>query len=178
MSLSLPSGQMIKLGKFYRENFRRFPGFPGTFLKTYRFPGSWKFGKKGNPSHYLVFAHKFFCAKKKKNFNSKVASHILCPSFVCKLPHECEDIKKNAWRTPLNAQCNIEYRLQYSLFFSFLNYHRNRIFLYFFGELSMISFLFWVSIPNPVNRVYKMSGIGTGAEWEFWGVILPEPTRT
>ena len=42
----------------------------------------------------------------------------------------------------------------------------------------MISFLFWVSIPNPVNRVYKMSGIGTGAEWEFWGVILPEPTRT
>ena len=62
--------------------------------------------------HYLGFADKFFYAKKKKKiFYSKVASHILCPSFVCKLPHECEDITKNAWRTPLNAQCNIEYRL-------------------------------------------------------------------
>ena len=30
------------------------------------------------------------------------------------------------------TQYNIEYRLQYSLFFTFLNYHRNRLFLYFF----------------------------------------------
>ena len=52
----------------------------------------------------------FFCAKKKKEiFNSKVASHIPCPLFVSKLPHECEDITKNAWRTSPNAQCNIEY---------------------------------------------------------------------
>ena len=29
------------------------------------------------------------------------------------------------------TQYNIEYRLQYSLFFTFLNYHRNRLFLYF-----------------------------------------------
>ena len=29
---------------------------------------------------------------------------------VFKLPHECEDITKNAWRTPLNAQCNIDYK--------------------------------------------------------------------
>ena len=31
----------------------------------------------------------FICAKKnkKKIFNCKVASHILCLSFVCKLPH-------------------------------------------------------------------------------------------
>ena len=36
---------------------------------------------------------------------------------VSKLSHECEDITKNAWRTPLNAQCNIKYRLQYSLLF-------------------------------------------------------------
>ena len=69
------------------------------------------------------FADNFFVPKKnkKKIFNSKVAwhqsCHILCPSFVCKLPRECEDITKNAWRTPLNAQCNIEYRLHYSLLF-------------------------------------------------------------
>ena len=75
---------------------------------------------------------------KRKIFNSKVASHILCPSFVCKLPHECEDITSNAWRTPLNAQCNIEYRLQYSLFF-FLNYHRNRLFLYF-----LVNYRIWI----------------------------------
>ena len=53
---------------------------------------------------------------------------------MCKLPHECEDITKNAWGTPLNAQCNIEYRLQYSLFFPFLNSYRNRLFLYFLGN--------------------------------------------
>ena len=69
---------------------------------------------------------------KKKIFNSSVASLILCPSFVCKLQHECEDITKNAWRPPLNAQCNIEYRFQYSLFFTSLNFtFRNRLFLYF-----------------------------------------------
>ena len=70
----------------------------------------------------FVFANNFFWAKKKqkqKIFNNKVASHILCPSSVCKLPHEYEDITKNAWRTPINAQCNIEYRLQYFLFFTF-----------------------------------------------------------
>ena len=82
-----------------------------------------------------------------------VALLILCPSFVCKFPHECEDITKNAWRTPLNAQCNIEYRLQNSLFFTFLHYHRNRLFLYFLVsyQISIISLLFWVSIPNPVQ---------------------------
>ena len=87
---------------------------------------------------------------KKKIFNSKVASHILCPSFVRKLPHECQDITKNAWRKPLNAQGNIEYRLQYSLFFTFLNYHRNRLFVYFLVNyrISFISLFFWVSIPN------------------------------
>ena len=77
---------------------------------------------------------------------------MLRPSFVCKLPHECEDITENAWRTPLlNAQCNIEYRLQYSLFFTFLNYHQNRLFLYFLMNyrISIISLLFWVSILNP-----------------------------
>ena len=42
---------------------------------------------------YLVFADKFFVPKK-KIFNSKVAWHILCSSFVCKLLHECKDIKK------------------------------------------------------------------------------------
>ena len=88
---------------------------------------------------------------KKKIINRKVASHrpILCPSFVCrpKLPHECEDIPKNAWRTPLNAQCNIDYN---KLFFTFLNYHRNRLFLYFLvnHRISIISLLFWVLIPN------------------------------
>ena len=82
-------------------------------------------------------------------FNNKVASHTLCPWFVCNLPHECDH--KNAWRTPLNAQCNIKYRLQYSLFFTFLNYHRNRLFLYFlvyYRMLIIVSF-FWVSIPSP-----------------------------
>ena len=39
---------------------------------------------------------------KKEIFDSKVASHILCSSVVCKLQHECEDITKNARRTPLN----------------------------------------------------------------------------
>ena len=105
--------------------------------------------------HYLVFADKFFVPKKiKKNLYGKVASHILCPSFVCKLPHECEDITKNAWRTPLNARCHIKYRLQYSLFLTFLNYHRNRLFLsilfnyrvsiisLLFGELSSIDYFF------------------------------------
>ena len=93
--------------------------------------------------HYLVFADNFFCAKKKFLYG-KVALHILCPSFVCKLPHECEDITKNAWRTPLNAQCKIKYQLQYSLFLTFLNYHRNRLFLYFLVNyrLSVISLLF------------------------------------
>ena len=104
----------------------------------------------------------FWTKQNKKSFNSKVASHnMLCPSFVCRLSvsyilHECEDITKNAWRTPLNAQCNIEYRLEYSLFFSFLNYHRNRLFLYFLVNYrtSIISSVFWVSIPNPdLNQI-------------------------
>ena len=120
--------------------------------------------------HYLVFADKFFCAKKnKKNLYGKVASHILCPSFVCKLPHECEDITKNAWRTPLNARCHIKYRLQYSLFLTFLNYHRNRLFLYFLVNyrVSIISLLFWVSIPNPGRGLglrlgFRARGLGLG----------------
>ena len=77
----------------------------------------------------------------------------LCPSFDCKLPYKCEDITKNAWRTPLNAQSSIDYRLQYSLFLTFLNYHRNRLFLYFLVSyrISIISLLFWVSIPNSAH---------------------------
>ena len=41
-----------------------------------------------------------------------------------------------------NIDCNILYSL---------NYHRNRLFLYFLEnyQLSIISLLFWVSIPNP-----------------------------
>ena len=36
-------------------------------------------------------------------------------SVVClKLPHECEDITKNALRTQLNAQYNINYNILYS----------------------------------------------------------------
>ena len=68
-----------------------------------------------------------------------------------KLPLEHEDITKNVRRTPLNAQCNIEYRLQYSLFFTFFNYHRNRLFLYFLVNyrISIISLLLWVSISKP-----------------------------
>ena len=82
--------------------------------------------KQSSVCYFLVFADKFFLSQKKKkqqkkSFNSKVASHVLCPSFVSKLPRECEDITKNAWCTSLNAQCNIEYRLQYSLFFTFLS---------------------------------------------------------
>ena len=84
-------------------------------------------------------------------FASIMSYRILCPSFVCKLPHECEDMTKNAWTAPLIAQCNIKYRLLYSLFVTFLNYHRNRLFLYFLVNyrISIISLLFWVSIPNP-----------------------------
>ena len=49
------------------------------------------------------------------------------------------------------TQNNIEYQLQYSLFFTFLNCHRNRLFLYFLVNyrISIISLLFRVSIPNP-----------------------------
>ena len=130
--------------------------------------------------HYLVFADKillcqkktfFLCQKKnnKKFLYGKVASHILCPSFVCKLLHECEDITKNAWRTPLNAQCNIKYRLQYSLFLTFLNYHQNRLFLYFLVNyrVSIMSLLFWVSIPNPGRGLslrlgFRARGLGLG----------------
>ena len=73
------------------------------------------------------------------------------------LPHECEDITKNAWHTPLNAQCNIEYRLQYSLFFTFCNFHRNRLVL--IGELSLLYFpyFFWVSILDPVFAIFPTS---------------------
>ena len=120
--------------------------------------------------HYLVFTDNFFlCQKKNKKFlYGKVALRILCPSFVCKLPHECEDITKNAWRTPLNAQCNIKHRLQYSLFLTFLDYHRNRLFLYFlvnyrvsiisllFGELSSIDyFLTFLGIDSQLWPWFK-----------------------
>ena len=113
----------------------------------------------GMSSLFLLINFFFVPKKTTKNriFNSKVASHILCPLFVCKLPHECVDITKNAWRTPLNAQCNIEYRLQCSLFFTFLIYHRNRIFLYFLVnyQKSIISLLFRVSIPNPALSTHN-----------------------
>ena len=90
-----------------------------------------------------------------------VSYNTIWPSFVCKLAHKCEDITKNAWRTPLNAQCNIEYRLQYSLFFTFSNYHRNRLCLYFLVNyrISIISLLLWASIPNPANTVLTESAI-------------------
>ena len=67
------------------------------------------------------------------------------------LPHECEDLTKYAWGTPLNAQCNIEYRSQYSFILYFFKlYHRNRLFLYFLMNyrISIISLLFCVSIPT------------------------------
>ena len=56
--------------------------------------------------------------------------------------------------TPLNAQCNIEYRLEYSLFLTCLSYHRNRLFLYFLldNRISIISLFFGVSIPNLVSK--------------------------
>ena len=76
---------------------------------------------------------------KKKIFSSKVASHILCPSFVCKLPHECEDITKNAWRTPLNAQCNIEYNIS-QLILYFFKLPSKSIISLLFGELSNIDY--------------------------------------
>ena len=94
--------------------------------------------KLSSVCHYLVFADKFFLCQKKKQqkkiFNTKVASHryyVRRLSVLCKLSHECEDITKNAWRTPLNAQCNIKYQFQYSLFFTFLNYHQKRLFPFF-----------------------------------------------
>ena len=40
------------------------------------------------------------------------------------------------------TQYNIEYRLQYALFFTLLNYHRNRLFFLLFGELSNIDYFF------------------------------------
>ena len=115
-----------------------------------------KFNIIGGMSLPCFCCDKFHFVQKKNNkktFNSQVASHMLCSSFVCKLPHKCEDITKNAWRTPLNAQYNIEYRLQYSLFFTFFNYHRSRLFLYFLVNyrISIISLLFWVSIPNRAS---------------------------
>ena len=77
---------------------------------------------------------------------------------VSKLPSF--GITKNAWCTPLNLSVIsnidynilIEYRLQYSFIFIFLNYHQNRLFLYFlvnYRLLSIISLLFGVLIPNP-----------------------------
>ena len=52
---------------------------------------------------------------------------------------------------PLNAQCNIEYRLQYSLFFKLPS---KSIISLLFGELSNIDgfFSFLESIPNPENN--------------------------
>ena len=64
---------------------------------------------------------------------------LLYPSFVYELPHECEEITKNAWRTPLNAQCSIEYRLQYSLLFKLPS---KSIIALLFGELSNIDCFF------------------------------------
>ena len=120
--------------------------------------------------HYLVFADKFFCAKKKqkKILYGKVASHILYPSLVCKLPHECENITKNALRTPLNAQCNIKYRLQYSLFLAFLNYYRNRLFLYFLVNyrVSIISLLF--GELSSIDNFFTFLGIDS-QPWPWFG---------
>ena len=43
------------------------------------------------------------------------------------------------------------------LFFTFLNYHRNRLLLYFLVNyrISIISLLFWASIPNPAYPTYS-----------------------
>ena len=65
-------------------------------------------------SHYLVFADNFFCAKKTKKiliaklFRNNVVYYVRRLSVSYRMN---EDITKNAWRTPLNAQCNIDYRL-------------------------------------------------------------------
>ena len=78
--------------------------------------------------------------KQKKRFlisNSKVALHILRPSFVCKLPHECEDITTNAWRPPLNAQGNIDYNILY-----IFKLPSKSIISLLFGELSNINYFF------------------------------------
>ena len=90
--------------------------------------------------------------KKKKIFNRIVSSHILCTSFVYKLPHECENITKNAWRTPLNAQCNIDYSILY-----FFKLPSKWIISLLFGELSNIDYFFTFldidSQPCPYSPV-------------------------
>ena len=62
---------------------------------------------------------------------------------------------------------SVIYQLQYSLFLTFLNYHQNRLFLYFLVnyQVSIISFLFWVSIPNPGRGIglslgFRARGLG------------------
>ena len=130
--------------------------------------------------------------QKKKIYSSEAASHVLCPSFVCKLPHECEDITKNAWRAPLNAQCNIEYRLQYSLFFTFVNYHQNRLFLNFLVNyrISIISFfvggrgidfqpwLLFMSRPTLRNAVYRQVTLIDASMQLFWSKLLRLEIKT
>ena len=46
------------------------------------------------------------------------------------------------------TQYNIEYRLQHSLFFTFLNYHRNRLFLYFLVNYRIFLYSFEYRFPT------------------------------
>ena len=99
----------------------------------------------------------FFCAKKKtkKKLIAKLLRIYNVIYYVRGLfvsyRTNVRTSQKMLGSTPLDAQGNIEYRLQYSLFFTFLNYHRDRLFLYFLVNyrISIIFLLFWVSIPNP-----------------------------
>ena len=78
---------------------------------------------------------------------------------------------------------NIEYRLQYSLFFTFLNCHRNRLFLYFLVNyrILIISLLFWVSIPNSaadtvLEEVVELNKAPENV-FKFWkehAILYPE----
>ena len=80
-----------------------------------------------------------------------------------------EDITKNAWRTPLNAQCNIEYRLQHSLFFTFLNYHRNRLFLYFLVNyrISITVFLYFFGYRFSTLATSRYSNFKSQFQFAF-----------
>ena len=64
---------------------------------------------------------------------------------------ETETLKNVARDVPRDIQL----WLQYFSFLTFLNYHRNRLFLYFLVnyQISIISLLLWVSIPNLAGNL-------------------------
>jgi len=55
----------------------------------------------------------------------------------------------NQWL--LSGSMLFQVSIMYSLIFTFSKCHRNRLFLYFLGthRISILSLLFWVSVPNP-----------------------------